>query len=228
MELDEESFDRFQEIHRPLISRELSKCKNSGRILEAGCGDGYWVNFFNNMGFQAYGIDISKVAIDRAVTANSNTKQSYIIGDVRRLPLAPNTFDYIFSFGVLEHFPEPITTLIDFYRVIRPNGQCLVTVPNIFSIQTITIPIQKILGKFNLGRQSLFSRNSIKNLLKQAGFKNVETGIVPSEFLFGITPLFIPFIGERIFRIASKMSLFIENRQSTFGFFLYAKGEKVE
>jgi SAM-dependent methyltransferase len=48
---------------------------------------------------------------------------------VTRLSFADASFDFPLSFDVLEHVPEYRTALREFYRVLRPGGQLLLSVP---------------------------------------------------------------------------------------------------
>jgi len=50
-----------------------------------------------------------------------------VIGDVMRLPLAPASVDVVVSKQVLEHVPDPVATLREIARVLRPGGRVLLS-----------------------------------------------------------------------------------------------------
>ena len=77
------------------------------RILDAGCGIGNHVVFFAEQGFDVYGIDISKEAIEvaNAWLTRSGLKANLKVGDIGNLPFENEYFDVIISHGVLDHVP---------------------------------------------------------------------------------------------------------------------------
>ena len=94
------------------------------RILDAGCGEGYYSerlrNALLNMGIEAeiYGIDVSKDAV--AMAAKSYKKVSFSVASVNKLPFSDGTFDAVVSLFA------PIAES-EFHRVLR-NGGALITV----------------------------------------------------------------------------------------------------
>lgn len=53
-----------------------------------------------------------------------------IVAPGDRLPVADGSVDFVISSHVLEHFPDPIAALAEWYRVIRPDGYCFMIVPH--------------------------------------------------------------------------------------------------
>lgn len=60
------------------------------------------------------------------------------IEDVTRLTFADASFEAILSFDVLEHVPDYQKALHEFYRVLSPGGQILISVPSTFNDHTVT------------------------------------------------------------------------------------------
>jgi SAM-dependent methyltransferase len=60
------------------------------------------------------------------------------VEDVTRLSFADRSFEAVLSFDVLEHVPDYAQALREFYRVLVPGGQALISVPFTFLDQTIT------------------------------------------------------------------------------------------
>ncbi|MHB8425168.1 MAG: class I SAM-dependent methyltransferase [Gammaproteobacteria bacterium] len=105
------------------------------RILEVGVGPGALLAQLGdsiNAG-EVYGIDISEVACQRAVTTLRQTgRPSFVLhGLADDLPFASNAFDIVISQGLIEHFVEPTVILVELARVVAPNGIIVTTVPNI-------------------------------------------------------------------------------------------------
>jgi SAM-dependent methyltransferase len=86
-------------ITKKFLKGVFSKChlKPPGKILDVGCGTGYYCKIFHDLGFQTTGIDFSNTAIAKA-------KQSYphldfSVADALGLPFGHSSFDIIFSSG---------------------------------------------------------------------------------------------------------------------------------
>jgi len=110
-----------------------------GKFLEAGCGNGQYVYYFSNLGFDIDGIDISKSAIENCV-AFKNDYVSYKnlefnVEDIRKLRYDDNSISYYLSFGVIEHFREgPKKALDEAYRVLKPGGMAYFATPQKYSL----------------------------------------------------------------------------------------------
>jgi ubiquinone/menaquinone biosynthesis C-methylase UbiE len=85
-----------------------------------------------------HGVDISKIAIQEAKQASTNICYTQLSTEKTTYP--DNFFDYIYMCEVLEHVPEPDKTLLEIRRVLKPNGQFLLAVPQekcLFTLQGI-------------------------------------------------------------------------------------------
>jgi SAM-dependent methyltransferase len=82
---------------------KLDGSYRSQKILEVGCNNGYTVMLFRQMGYEAYGIDISDYAFKQA----SDFVRPFLFkGSFADIPFADNTFDITISWGTIEHLPE--------------------------------------------------------------------------------------------------------------------------
>ncbi len=109
----------------PMIRRAIPE---SGRVLEAGCGIAKWVAFLAQAGYEAHGLDYSKVAIERSLSLWPKLRLAR--GDLRAMPYEDNFFDAVVSFGALEHdINGPDAALVEMQRVLRSDGILYCTVP---------------------------------------------------------------------------------------------------
>lgn len=102
--------------------------KTDGKVLDLGCGIGRHVIFFEKLGIDAYGIDLSKEAIEIASNwlekENINPSDKLFHGSAENLPWSQNEFDFIVSHGVLDSMPLDIARNIvkECHRVIKSEG----------------------------------------------------------------------------------------------------------
>ena len=76
--------------------------------LDAGCGAGRHIYFAAEFGAQMVGIDFSE-AIEAAYENNKDKKNVHFIqADILNLPFPKNSFDFVYSLGVLHHLPDPM------------------------------------------------------------------------------------------------------------------------
>jgi ubiquinone/menaquinone biosynthesis C-methylase UbiE len=98
----------------------------NGKILDAGCGDGYGTRKMASLGLSMVGIDLSSEMIEKAKAQSTGTAIDFLQADITKLPFAPNSFSGILSINCLEWVQSPLDGLEELYRVLQPNGHlCL-------------------------------------------------------------------------------------------------------
>jgi len=97
-------------------------------ILEAGCGTGRVVKFMHNLGYDIEGIELNAEIINKVKQFHPELK--LIAGDILNIHRDDNYYGGIVSFGVVEHFPKGLELpLQELYRVLKPGGIAVITVP---------------------------------------------------------------------------------------------------
>lgn len=119
---------------RESIIRQLAKRKRDRsyhRGLDLGCGIGRNCWLMTVSGIDAYGIDISSIAIERAQDRVlkgefSADLQAY---DGKKIPFDNDMFDLVIADGVLDHmvFADARSLTREIHRVLRPEGEMLLT-----------------------------------------------------------------------------------------------------
>ncbi|MBF8289626.1 MAG: class SAM-dependent methyltransferase [Chloroflexi bacterium] len=75
-----------------------------GRLLDVGCGDGFWTSIFAELGFHATGVDLSAGGIEAARSRYPGTE--FVVADADEpLPFEAGSFDVIFC-RAISHFGE--------------------------------------------------------------------------------------------------------------------------
>ena len=111
--------------HREIV-RIIIETKNSGRILDLGCGEGHILKMLPNS-YEKYGVDISKTALKLANDKNIHIKLCNLNKD---FPFDMK-FDFIICSEVLEHLKNPSNVLENVKKHLTKDGLFLVTTPNI-------------------------------------------------------------------------------------------------
>src|SRR3989344_5252802 len=96
------------------------------KILDIGCGHGAMMNFFKKKGAIVKGVDLSPEAVSYSRSIGLDVIQA----DCRKLPLPNNSFDIVFSLGVVEHFDNTVVSIEEHLRVCKPNGKIVIIVPH--------------------------------------------------------------------------------------------------
>jgi ubiquinone/menaquinone biosynthesis C-methylase UbiE len=94
------------------------------RLLEVGCGMGTDLLQFARGGAICTGVDLTprSIEITRHRFEVYNQPGSFLITDGERLPFADESFDVVYSNGVLHHTPDTVGAIREIYRVLKPGG----------------------------------------------------------------------------------------------------------
>jgi ubiquinone/menaquinone biosynthesis C-methylase UbiE len=92
-------------------------------VLDVGCGMGRFTDVVARWGAgTVVAMDISR-AVESAQENLASFGSAYLIqGDASRPPLAPGSFDIVFSIGVLHHTPSTAASLAAVARLVKPGG----------------------------------------------------------------------------------------------------------
>ena len=99
------------------------------KLLDIGCGDGYYVLDAVQEHIDAYGIDISMDALNNTL---SEVKDRISFGSISEIPFGGKEFDVITAFDIIEHIlpKDTIKAIAEIHRVLKPQGIAIMTTPN--------------------------------------------------------------------------------------------------
>lgn len=190
----QEEYYWWHQAKRALVKQFLPR-KSNLRILDIGCGTGKLLQELSQFG-SVWGVDANSQAI--SFCRRRGLKYVY----QNQLPQIKlrQKFDVIICLDVLEHIATDTATLKTINRLLKPNGQLILTVPaypQLFSYW------DKILGHYRR-----YNRKQLYNLI-------TKSGLIPIKISFVYTfliPIVIPFRLFRhwLFRHQKPQSDFIE------------------
>src|SRR5262249_32361207 len=98
------------------------------KVLEIGCGLGTDGAQFAAAGADYTGVDLTEAAIDLAGKrfALSDLKGEFRVADAENLDFADDSFDLVYSHGVLHHTPNIEAAVREIHRVLKPGGRAMV------------------------------------------------------------------------------------------------------
>jgi SAM-dependent methyltransferase len=105
--------------------------KASNRVLEIGFGSGRTAPDVIAQAADVYyaGIDISPTMVAEASTFNAALvaagRAAFHLGSAERMPFANETFDRVFSIGVIHFWTDPVSSLAEVRRVLCPGSSML-------------------------------------------------------------------------------------------------------
>ncbi len=103
------------------------------RFLEIGCAPGKmlaWVG--QKLGAEVAGLDYSPrgMALTRGLLQKLDIQADLRCEDLAATSFTPDSFDVVYSAGLIEHFDDPSEVVRQHVRLARPGGLALVTVPH--------------------------------------------------------------------------------------------------
>lgn len=98
------------------------------KVLEIGCGLGTDGAQFAQAGADYTGVDLTDAAIELAKGRFEifNLPGKFQTADAERLDFENDTFDLVYSHGVLHHTPDTAAAVSEIHRVLKPKGRAMV------------------------------------------------------------------------------------------------------
>lgn len=165
-----------------------------GRLLDVGCGHGFFMAASEKMGFTATGIDIDQDAL-----AYARTKFRFSVHTKTVYELDTQIYDVVSMWQVLEHLGAPGAATGKVFEVLNPGGFFIGSVPNIGGIYA------KMRGRkwYHLRppeHLNYFDEPSLRALLERAGFEPHFVGTISVY----AAPYFVWGVRKAIRKLTSK------------------------
>lgn len=174
---------------------EMLQPSKGDKILNVGCGLGYFTDLLASKDALVDAVDIDKDCIEYC---QKHMKGRYKVADIHKLPLTDKYYDKALCTEVLEHTNNNKIVLDEINRIIKKGGTLVVSVPcneGIFSSHF------KNIGHNNVNENSHeyhwhkgYTKNEIIDILKQSGFiykSHCYTLIAFAEIFTGLSKIVV-------------------------------------
>lgn len=162
-------------------------------VLEIGTGLGADHQKFSEAGAILYGIDLTKHGIDhcrrrfRMFGLNTHLQ----VADAENLPFEEESFDFIYSWGVLHHTPDTDKAVAEVARVLKPGATAKIMIYHKYSVVGLMLwaryalfrlkpltPLEQIYGRYLESPGTKAYSISEARALFAGKFKTVEAKVV--------------------------------------------------
>lgn len=205
--------ERFvKQRHYVDIVKEIKRLLPKGndgdaRLLEIGCGLGFFLDVATDYNFKVTGIEFNEYALEVM-----NKKYAFEVksGELKKGMFAKNSFDVVAMFDVIEHLRNAFQTLEVAHDILAPGGILVLTTMDSKSL------VSRLLGKrledFRRTREHLlfFSRETISAILAHYGFEIVRIQSNPHTFELGIFLERLTIYNRFIFRTLKRLFDFLK------------------
>lgn len=151
------------------------KIKNV-KIIELGAGSGGDILYLSKLGAKTTALDFSpeSISIINHRAKKEKVKINTLCQDCQKTNIPNNYFDLVYSVGLVEHFNNPLKTLKEQIRILKPGGYLIVEVPQKFNLYTLVKKIRMATGTYPFGWETEYSVSDFKNFGRQLGLKTVS------------------------------------------------------
>ncbi len=149
------------------------------RVLDVGCGNGYWTDRVRSRGAVVTGIDGSSQGIAYAREAYPGIRFEQMLATETLLAdLCEEPFDAVMAVEVIEHIFDPRAFVVNCVRAIKPGGTLVLSTPYHGFWKNLALSLA---NKWDFhhhplnagGHIKFFSRASLGALLEQTGLKGI-------------------------------------------------------
>lgn len=176
----------FQHTQRLTIG-QMEGLTSASKVLDVGCGTGFAVLHLGSVLTEgkACGLDISEQMIAQAnakMGDDLKDRVEFVQAGSDNIPYPDGEFDFLMCTNSFHHYPDPIKSLIEMKRVLRPGGQ-IVIMDNAVDLSLYTWMWDRILRVVEKGHVRYYRSPEIGEMLNKAGFEQARLPHLKNEFM---------------------------------------------
>jgi 2-polyprenyl-3-methyl-5-hydroxy-6-metoxy-1,4-benzoquinol methylase len=166
--LTEKNMEQLGRLHGPRKGR-IERYKPGGRLLDIGFGDGSFLYFMKENGWDVAGLDFNEEMVERAAQAGLDARS----GQLEEAGYDDRSFDVVTLWGVIEHLQSPRRAVEEISRISAEDALLVVYTQN------ASAPEASLLGEdwfiYEVPRHLYsFTPETITKLLSAGGFRVTE------------------------------------------------------
>ncbi|MGH7592603.1 MAG: class I SAM-dependent methyltransferase [Gemmatimonadales bacterium] len=170
--------EELQNIRRTFDDRlrYLPTPRNQPRLIDVGAAVGTFVERARLAGWDAEGLEPSEWAARYARESLGQPVRTVMLEDAG---IEPGSVDAVTLWEVIEHLPDPSSTLRTIRRILRPDGVLALSTPDAGSL------VARVLARRWPGWHKIpehlfyFDRRTLRRMLADAGFQVTQSRYVP-------------------------------------------------
>ena len=147
------------------------------KILDLGCGIGFWTTEFASRGFtHVYAADLTQKALDLTAIrlAFSNLKADLSLQNAEKTSFEDESFDHVNCQGVIHHTPDTHAAVKEISRILKPNGSASISVyyRNVFLrawpiLRSLGWLVSMLGGKLKgRGREKIYRESNVDEIVR--------------------------------------------------------------
>lgn len=163
----------------------IGSMQPGSHVLEIGCGIGLDSAQMVRRGLKVTAMDLTAVGANtaRARAREQGWDAEYICGNGENIPFPDQTFDYVYSFGVMHHAADTQRCIDEAHRVLRDGGQALIMLYHRHSLneavhRLLRVPFEERDELCPVVRR--FTKSEVKEM-----FSRYRSVSVHSDFVYG-------------------------------------------
>ena len=121
------TYDKHAAFQRDVghrLLKQLPADLSGLRVLDLGCGTGYFSQQLKQLGANVVCADLSPAMLEQARERCGENSVTYVHADAEELPFSAGEFDIVFSSLALQWCDDLSTPLAEIRRVLKPLGRC--------------------------------------------------------------------------------------------------------
>ncbi len=159
---------RVHSFYQALVKHKKILPPPGSKVLDIGTAGGAFLEAACDFGYDAHGMEPSLDLVSRGKERGLKIEQ----GTIENHSFELNSFDLVCLWDVIEHLPDPKTSLSIIRNLLKPNATLLINYPDIGTLQA------KLAGKHFWWLLSVhlhhFTQTSLTNLFDATGFQTIQ------------------------------------------------------
>ncbi len=204
--IDEQQLSNMLEDYLYQLKAAVSIVKKKGRLLEIGCGNGFFLKAALDLGFEdVCGVEPGRDAVSKA---HPSVKDKIINDTFSAEIFDEKSFDLICVFQVMDHLLDPSEFLSDIHKILKDDGVILLINHNVRFILT------RLLGSkspmFDIEHIYLFDKLTIRKILEKNNFEIITISNTKNNYTLGYCLKMFPlpsFLKNILLKVSSALNL---------------------